>query len=141
MRREEAWDALEQAQTMDAKIRPKGRWYAVYCFGYGLASLIGLLVMGVPGTVLGMVVGSCVLAAMIVGLSFYQLGQPVKPLGYGKLHVWGISLWGAVYSLTLVVGMTLFQGDPAWWVPMALLSAVPTSVAGVIVLRQSRSQR
>ncbi|GAB3710046.1 hypothetical protein GCM10027590_02260 [Nocardiopsis nanhaiensis] len=141
MRREEAWDALEQAEALDAKIRPRGRWYAVYGLGYGFASLILVLILGLAPSAMGVIVGSSFFAVALALLSFYMAKQPVKPLHYGKLHSWGIGGWGVIYTLSLFVGLTFLQGELLWWVPMAVLSAVPTSVAGLIALRQSRGKR
>ncbi|MCK9869342.1 hypothetical protein MRI28_06685 [Nocardiopsis dassonvillei] len=139
MRRNEALDALERAEAVGTRVRALGRWYAVYGIGYGLMSMAVVLTMGLSGTLWGVAVAMAVLAVALTALSVYQARQPVKPLGYARLHLWGITLWGAVYALTVVAGMYLFPQDPAWWIPMAVLSAVPTSVAGCMALRRSRS--
>ncbi|WP_017602476.1 hypothetical protein [Nocardiopsis alkaliphila] len=141
MRREEAWDALEQAQALEKKVRPMGHWYAVYGIGYGVVSLTLLLSMGLSDSVMGVIVGTSFFALALSLLSLYMVKQPVKPLHYGKLHTWGIAGWGVIYSLAIVVGMIFFQGEPLWWVPMALLSAIPTSGAGLIVLRRAGRAR
>lgn len=139
MRREEAWDALERARAMDAKVRPMGRWYAVYGVGFGLTSMVLLLIIGVSDTVTGVFVGLAFYFVALTALIVYSMTRPVKPLGYNKLHNWGIGVWTPVYVTAVLVGSILFRGELLWWVPMALLSAVPTSVVGLIVLRRSRS--
>ncbi len=139
MRREEAWDALEQAGAMDAKVRPMGRWYALYGIGFGLTSMILLLIIGISDSVAGVVVGMTFYAIALSALVVYSTTRPVKPLGYNRLHLWGIGVWTPAYVTAVVVGSILFRGELLWWVPMAVLSAVPTSVVGLIVLRRSRS--
>ncbi|WP_017570523.1 hypothetical protein [Nocardiopsis halotolerans] len=139
MRQDEALDALERARAMDTKVRARGRWYAVYGIGYGLMSLVVVLTMGLTGTAMGASAAMAIVAVCLTALSVYQARQPVKPLGYARLHAWGILLWGAVYGLTVVAGMYFFPQVTAWWVPMAVLSALPTSVAGYVALRRSRS--
>lgn len=141
MRREQAWDALEQAQAMEKKVLPMGGWYAIYGIGYGIAGLTFLLVMGLSDSITGVIVGTSFFALALSLLSLYMAKQPVKPLHYGKLHTWGIAGWSVIYSLAVIVGMIFFQGEPLWWVPMALLSAIPTSVAGLIVLRRAGRAR
>ncbi|MFD6950412.1 hypothetical protein A6A08_06330 [Nocardiopsis sp. TSRI0078] len=139
MRQDEALETLERAETVGTRVRALGRWYAVYGIGYGLMSMVVVLTMGLSQTLRGVVVAMAVLAVCLTALSVYQARQPVKPLGYARLHAWGIGVWGAVYGLAVVAGMYLFPEDPAWWIPMAALSAVPTSVAGCMALRRSRS--
>ena len=141
MRREEAWDALEQAEALDAKIRPRGRWYAVYGFGFGLTSMTTLLVIGITNSLTGLFVGIAFYLVLLAVLSVYSHVQPVQPLDYHRLHNWGIGVWTPVYVTAVVVGSIFLRGELLWWVPMAVLTAVPTSVVGLIVLRRSRSHR
>ncbi|MGW5880086.1 hypothetical protein ACWFMI_26410 [Nocardiopsis terrae] len=139
MHREEARDALERARAMQAKVGPRGRWYAVYGFGFGLTSMVLLLIIGITGTVTGVLVGLAFYLVMLTALILYSRRQPVQPLGYARLHNWGIGVWAPVYATAVVAGSIFFQGESAWWVPMAVLSALPTSVAALVVLRRSRS--
>lgn len=141
MRREDAWDALEQARDMNKRVRPMGGWYAAYGILYGLTSLGLVLTLGLADSGVGVIVASVVAVTIICLLSVYSLRQPVKPLGHGPLHVWGVATWGLIYGVALFVGMYLFPGDMLWWAPMAVLSALPTSVTGLIALRRSRSTK
>ncbi|MEU3018158.1 MULTISPECIES: hypothetical protein [unclassified Nocardiopsis] len=137
MRREDAYDALERARLLDARIRPRGRWYTLYGVVFGLTSAVLLLIVGITGTVTGVVVGLALYAAVLGALIVYSVRQPVKPLDYARLHNWGMAGWTLVYTVAIVAGSVFFRGEPLWWVPMAVLSAVPTTVVGLVVLRRS----
>lgn len=137
MRREDAYDALEQARLLDAKVRPMGRWYTLYGVAFGLTSTVLLLAVGITGTVGGAMAGLAFFLVALVVLIVYSLRQPVKPLDHTKLHNWGMAGWSLVYVVAMVPGSVLFRGELLWWVPLAVLSAVPTTVTGLIVLRRS----
>ncbi|MEU3306219.1 hypothetical protein ACWGSK_19930 [Nocardiopsis sp. NPDC055551] len=141
MRREDAWDALEQAQNLNERVRPMGGWYAFYGIAYGMVSLGLVLSLGITNSAVGSLVASVVAVTIICLLSVYSARQPVKPLGYGPLHAWGIAAWGVIYGVALFVGMYVFPGDLLWWAPMAVLSALPTTVTGLIALRRSRNTK
>lgn len=141
MRREEAWDALEQARAMDAKVRPMGRWYALYGIGFGLTSMVLLLIIGISGTVAGVFVGLAFYAVALTALLVYSTTRPVTPRGYSRFHGWSMAVWTPLYCVAVVAGAIYFQGVLIWWVPMAVLSALPTSVAGLVALRRSGSAR
>ncbi|MBR8740841.1 hypothetical protein DSY14_03720 [Nocardiopsis sp. MG754419] len=139
MHRDDAWDALERARAMDRKVRPMGGWYAIYGIAFGMTSLGLLLTMGVTNSGTGAIIGSSVALPMIFLLITYANRQPVTPRGYGHLHLWSLAAWTAIYGTTIFVGMYVFPGDLTWWVPMAVVSALPSSIAGLIALRRSRS--
>lgn len=141
MRREEAWDALEQARAMDAKVRPMGRWYALYGIGFGLTSMVLLLIIGISASTTGVAVGMVFYGVALTALITYNVTRPVKPLGLDKLHNWSMAVWTPLYCVAAVAGAIFFRGELLWWVPMAVLSALPTSVAGLVALRRSGSAR
>lgn len=139
MRREEAWDALEQARAMDAKVRPMGRWYTLYGIGFGLTSMVLLLIIGISGTPAGLIVGMVFYGIALTALIVYSTTRPVTPRDFTRFHGWSMAVWTPLYTVAVVVGSIFFQGEPLWWVPMAVLTALPTSVAGLIVWRRSGS--
>lgn len=141
MRREEAQDALEQARALDAKVRPMGRWYTLYGIGFGLTSMVLLLIIGVSGSVAGVAVGLVFYGIALTALIVYNMTRPVKPLGLDRLHNWSMAVWTPFYCVAVVVGSVYFRGELLWWVPMAVLSALPTSVAGLTLLRRTGSTR
>ncbi|MFD6100124.1 hypothetical protein ACFVWN_12185 [Nocardiopsis flavescens] len=139
MRQDEALDALEQAEALKARMRGQGGWYAVFGVGYaamscGLILAVGLLPEALPWT---MGVFAVVLAVLIA----YAVTRSAQPRNLGALHLGMMGAWTAVYLVTLIVGINVFPGEPAWWVSGALLSALPPLAVAYVALRQIRNPR
>ncbi|RNL86889.1 hypothetical protein [Halostreptopolyspora alba] len=138
MHREEALDALVTADDITDRVRRRGRWYATWAVVY--AAMSSALTLGV-----GFVVSDFALIALMAGwgvaiaaLLIYAGRQPVTPPGFGWIHTLGIAGWGVTYSSILLIGLEYFPAQPSWWVPGALLTAVPMLIAARFVVVRSR---
>ncbi|PDP85339.1 hypothetical protein CQJ94_22805 [Glycomyces fuscus] len=139
MRKDEALDALEQAEAVGTRARSRGRWYTVYAAVFGVATLALVLVLGLfpsPPVIIASTVGFGVVTA---AMTAFAVRQPVHPRGHAALHLWTMGVWGVLYTTTLFVGMYAFPQDPAWWVPAALACAAAPLAAAYLSLRRSRS--
>lgn len=138
MHREEALDALVAAEDISAKVRRRGRWYAVWATVYaGLAFAHVLAVGFAPGT-WTMTAAMLGWGAAVILLSLYSMRRPVAPRRFGLLHGFAIGGWAVFYVSTVVFGSVFFPAEPAWWIPGAVLSAVPPLIAARIALGLSR---
>lgn len=137
MREDEARETLERAGSMEQRVRRGGRWFAGYCALYGTGSLAVVLSVGLaPHGPLrtGVMV---VFGVMVLVLVVWAATRPVKPRGFVWLHTGMIVGWAVLYTIALNVGLRAFPGDPAWWVPMAVATAVPPWVLSAYILRGS----
>ncbi|MBE3000509.1 hypothetical protein IDM40_17630 [Nocardiopsis sp. HNM0947] len=137
MREDEARDALERAGSVENRVRRGGRWLAGYCALYGTGSIAVVLAVGLaPHGPLRTGVFA-VFMVMVVVLVVWAATRPVKPRGFAWLHTGMIAGWAVLYTVALNVGLRAFPGDPAWWVPMAVATAVPPWVLAAYMLRTS----
>ncbi|MEU1901318.1 hypothetical protein ABZ512_23290 [Nocardiopsis dassonvillei] len=139
MRRNEALDALERAETVGTRVRSRGRWYMVFAALFGAATFTLTVVIGLfpsPVTLLTTTAGFFV---FLTALLIFAFRQPVTPRRFGMLHALAMFGWATVYGVTLFVGNRFFPGDPVWWISGAALGTVPPLVAGWLAARRSRS--
>lgn len=127
--------ALAGADTSRRGLAARGRWLAGYFTAFSAGSVAVVLLVGLGGD-------AGTTAAMITWVLLVSLGvgyaasRPVHLRREGWLHgVW--VLWGVVYGLVLLLGHS-HHGEVAYWLPGALLSAVPLLAAAGTALRWSR---
>ncbi|WP_150255037.1 hypothetical protein [Nocardiopsis deserti] len=139
MRRNEALDALERAETVGTRVRSRGGWYMVFSALFA-ASTFGLtVVIGLFPSPVSLVAATTGFMVILTALLVFAARQPVSPRRFGALHGLAVFGWATVYGVTLFVGIRFFPGDPVWWVSGAALGAVPPLVAGWLAIRKGRS--
>ncbi|MGQ4271507.1 hypothetical protein [Nocardiopsis changdeensis] len=141
MRQDEALDALEQAETLKARMGGQGRWYAVFGAGYAAMSCALILALGLLPSPQALPWTMGAFAVVLALLLTYALTRPAQPRNLGVLHLGMMGAWTVIYLVTLVVGINLFPGVTAWWVSGALLSCLPPLTVAYMALRQSRNPR
>lgn len=141
MRREEAWDALEQARVLEEKVRPMGGWYMSFGAVFAAGSTILILTLGLSTNPAAQVLVSVLFGLMIAVLLLWALTRKVVPRGFAWIHGSGMIGWGGLYGATLLLGNRYFPGDVTWWVGGALACAVPPLVAGFLSLRRAGRAR
>ncbi|WP_150237703.1 hypothetical protein [Nocardiopsis quinghaiensis] len=139
MRRDEALDALERAETVGRRAHDRGRWYMLFAVLFSAATFTLTVTIGLFPTTTTIFTAMAVYLVLLTCLITFALRQPVQPRGYGWLHGLAMLGWGAVYGVTLFVGYAFFPEDPAWWVSGAALGTVPPMVAGWLAVRRNRS--
>ncbi|GAB3205260.1 hypothetical protein ACQEU5_02070 [Marinactinospora thermotolerans] len=134
--RGEARTALTTAGVIDAKVRATGRWYASWAACYAVLTAGCTAVLGLfPGP--GVIVVATLTWASAIALltALAQRRSATVPRGQGRRHGMMILAWALLYGAVLLIGLYLFPGEPAWWIPGALLTAVPPAVAAWQTLR------
>jgi len=133
---DQARSALAGADAARRGLAARGRWLAGYfgAFAVGSAVVVALIGLGGDaGTTLAMVGW---VALVSVGVA-YAATRPVRLRREGWLHAGGWVTWGAVYGVVLAVGHPR-HGEVAYWLPAALVSAVPLAATALVALRWSR---
>ncbi|MGO1240954.1 MAG: hypothetical protein ACTMHU_05915, partial [Cellulosimicrobium funkei] len=101
----------------------RGRWVRLYLTGWAVASVGLVLAIGLGGRV-GFVVGMAAWVAIVTVGATWAGRQGALAVGTRRR----IAV-GAVYGAVLVAGLVVWPGSVAYWVPAALVSAVPLLVA------------
>ncbi|MDA0566542.1 hypothetical protein LG943_19825 [Streptomonospora sp. S1-112] len=141
MQREEALKALVAAQDITERVRRRGRWYAGYSAGFGAITVALVLVVGLWPSPAAVAVATPVALVGFAALTVYCLRQPMSPRRHAAVHLTSMAGWAAAYLATLVVGTTAFPGAVWWWVPGALVCALPPFAAALYTLARTAEPR
>ena len=124
----EAAATLRRHRRIDETVRARSGWYRRYLLIYAAGSVLTALVVGLapfPGTI----VGPSLWVGLCWGLEEWSRRQPVSRVGSSRRHRWFIGTWTLLWAAVVIPGSVWFRGNPAWWVPGALVMALPALVA------------
>ncbi|MGW7534171.1 hypothetical protein [Amycolatopsis sp. NPDC054798] len=130
-----AEQALRTAESASSKVLAQGRWHPMALLALGVLEAAVLLVGGLGNMGLLLMPGSLVpLFVFIV----YTATRPVVGRHQRVLY----PILGAGVSLVIAIaaplGQVRFAANPAWWVPAAVLGAIPFAVAAWFETRGRR---
>jgi len=121
----EARDALAAADRSAESMHRQTIAIRVAMGGFALASLAGVLILGLvpmPGSMIGgltFILGAAIALAVVGGTA------KARPAGFLHRYLIAIGVWAAIYVAALVIGMSVFPAEPAFWIPAAIASALP----------------
>ncbi|WP_069385548.1 hypothetical protein [Cellulosimicrobium cellulans] len=120
---------LARAAELTTRTRAAAwRWVRIYLSGWAASSVALVAAIGLGGRV-GMVVGLAVWGALVaVGVTWARRQGFALAVAGRRIGI-GAGLWAATYGALLAVGLTVFAGDARYWVPAAVVSAVPLLAA------------
>lgn len=133
---QDAVAALARAQELRSTVRDGTKWYAWYQVIYGIAAAAMVLSIGLISGPYGVAIGSGIWTAVLIGLSVYAARQRVARWGFQRRHASLLTAWGLLYGGVLSGGLIWFPGVVAWWVPGALLVALPGLIGGYLEARR-----
>ena len=137
MEHTEATEALAQAQRLNRETRSAGRWYVRYLLVYATASFAMASLFGVLGNRWGVWLLTPLWVVVIVVLSTWSARARTALVGFGRLHAAVIGAWAVLWGVTVIVGSSRYQGQPAWWVPCGVAMAVPCLVGAWVAHRRT----
>ena len=139
MDKKEAREALASADALASRMRGGNQRPSLVVFLLGLAMMVMTAVYGLliePSSEYAVPV---VLLIPFFALVIYTATRPVLARHYRTLYALTTTAGAAVYSLTVTLGTVFFSGEPLWWVPGAVLCAVPFFVIGVLDRKAART--
>ncbi|MEV0371010.1 hypothetical protein AB0I10_14430 [Streptomyces sp. NPDC050636] len=128
--------ALARAQELGSTVRNGSKWHIRYQVIYGCAAAVTVLAIGLLSHPYGLAVGMGIWALALTGLSVYAARQPVARRGSTRRLNGLIVVWGLLHVAVLSPGLIWFEGVAAWWVPGALVVALPSVIGGYLEARR-----
>lgn len=121
----EARAALAAADRSAERMRTQTIAVRVAMAGFAAASLIGLLILGLvpaPGGVIG---GTVFIVGASIALAVVGASAKARTAGFTRRYLLTIGIWAVFYVAAVVIGATLLPGVASFWIPAAVLSALP----------------
>ena len=121
-----AAEYLATDARMAAAVRAGALRYVGWLLAFAALTVMYLTALGThteDGPV-GWLTAAYLLCTAGLTVSFLA-GVPLASVGFERRWVRALGIWGAVFAVVLVVGLLVFRGQPAFWLPAALASAVP----------------
>ncbi len=134
--------ALAHADQAKAAVRARSGWTARYLRAYGLASVVFVLVVSLPGRAGGSVpvvaalVVSALWAAFVALACVYSHRQAVTWRGFARVNGLVFGTWGALWAAASGIGFSAFPGRLAFWLPAALVVSLPFFVGARVAARR-----
>ncbi|AWN28826.1 hypothetical protein RB199_35210 [Streptomyces libani] len=128
--------ALARAKELGSTVRNGTKWYVRYQVIYGCAAAVMVLSVGLLAPPYGVAIGTGIWVATIVALSVYAARQRVARRGFGRRHAGLITVWALLFLAVLIPGTLWHQGAASWWVPGAVVVALPGLIGGYLEARR-----
>lgn len=135
MDRTAAEQALRAAESASSKVLARGRWHPKALLALGVLEAVILLTGGFAS------VGMLLMPGSLVPLFVFIIYSATRPVvgrhQRARYAILGASV-GLVIAIAVPLGQVSFAGNPAWWVPAALFSAIPFALAAWFETRGRR---
>ncbi|GAA3006303.1 hypothetical protein [Streptosporangium longisporum] len=129
-------EALARAEELETVVRDRSRWYVHYLVVFGTSICALVLVLGFTTSVPPKMVATGLWLALIAVITVHAVRQPVIRRGFGVRHTVMIGTTFALYGVVLLAGSAWFRNEPAWWVPGAVLTSLPSLVGAYLEARR-----
>ena len=131
-----AADYLATDERMAAAVRAGALRYVGWLLAFAALNVMYLTALGLhteDGPV-GWLTVAYLLCTAGLTVSFLS-GARLTSRGFDRRFVRALGVWGAVFAVVLVVGLLVFRGQPAFWLPASLVCAVPLVLGARAELR------
>lgn len=125
----EAAAALALADQAEAAVREAGWWYRRYAGLMALATVVFLPAAGLLRGGTASLVVACLWSALVCGLALYARAQIAAWRGSRRLYFASFGLWTALWTAAVAVGLTVFGGRAAYWVPAGFVASAPLFIS------------
>jgi hypothetical protein len=131
-----AKQALDTADSMASKVRGQGRWHPKAMLGLGVLEAAIVLAGGLfPNA------GLLLMPGALLPLFAYVIYTATRPV-VARRQRYFYPILGALVAVVIAIagplGQVNFPQNPAWWVPAAVLSAIPFVLAAWLEVRGRR---
>ncbi len=137
MSRDRATADLARADLATARVRREARWAVRYLAVFAVGFAVLTLVLGMVFPLwLRLTVAGALWIPLVTGTVLWAKRRRASSRGVGTRLGWAFGLTGALYTAAVVVGTPAQLGNTAYWLPAALVVALPMAVAARLEARR-----
>lgn len=127
--------ALARADQLKISVDDRSGWLVRFQLGFAAMSLIMALLLGLLPRPAGIVASLAFMVITLPVLIFYAVRQPVAHRGMARSHLLMMAAWTVLYLATITSGLR-FPGEPAFWVPAAVIVSLPGFAGAYLTARR-----
>lgn len=124
----EAAGLVQAADRMHTAVRGASAWrYVAWLSGMAVATLMyftGLGLLGEDDRGVGVLSIAFGLSIAVLSLTLLP-GARVSSAGFARRWAQAVLGWGVLYAAGMLLGLMVFRGELAFWLPAAVLAALP----------------
>ena len=102
------------------------------------ATIFGLLIIGLIPSISTVIAGTIVLVAVAILLAYVGAAAGARDRAFRRRYLLTTGCWALLYVAAIWIGTTTFHQVPGFWIPAAILCAIPPVI---FVITGSRTVR
>ncbi|MCR2784022.1 MULTISPECIES: hypothetical protein [unclassified Microbacterium] len=122
---QDAAATLAQTDRLAAKMSKDVYAMRVAMVSLSAATAFGLLIIGLVPSIGAIIAGTAAIVAATVPVSLVGATARARDRAFSRRYVLTIGCWGLLFAATIVIGMLLFPHVWGFWIPTAILCAIP----------------
>lgn len=135
----EAAAALDLAARSTARTAGIGhRWVRSLLLAWAAMTIAVVLLVGLGG-IPGIVIGSLIGPLFAGTIAVWAARQGIRARSLNGRYLLAVVLWAVLYGATLVLGLPAQAGNLAYWLPAALVTAVPMVAVALLPRHAGRT--
>jgi len=135
---QDAATILAETARLAAKMSKDVYAMRVAMVGLAAATVFGLLIIGLVPSIGAIIASTVAIVAASIPVSLVGATARARDRAFSHRHLLTIGCWALLFAVTIVIGMFLFLQVWGFWIPAAILCAIPPVV---FVITGSRAVR
>lgn len=129
---------LAEADRLAAKMRKDVYAMRVAMTSLAAATAFGLLVIGLVPSISAIIAGTVAIIAASVPVSLVGATARARDRAFPRRYLFTIGCWGLLFAAAIFIGMFHFPQMPGFWIPAAILCAIPPLSFVIAGTRETR---
>ena len=122
---QDAAAALAKTDRLAATMSKDVHAMRVAMVGLAVATVFGLLLIGLVSSIGAIIAGTVAIIAASLSVSLVGVTARARDRAFARRYLLTIGCWALLFAMTVVVGMFLFLQEWGFWIPAAIVCAIP----------------
>lgn len=122
---QDAATILAETDRLAAKMSKDVYAMRVAMVGLAAATVFGLLIIGLVPSIGAIIAGTVAIVAASIPVSLVGATARARERAFSRRYLVTIGCWALLFAMTIVIGMFLLPQVWGFWIPAAILCAIP----------------